>query len=80
MGKEIKAKDILGLPFDKRLELVEDIWDSLAADAQSVPIPDWHRAEIKRRLDRHKANPGTVEAWEDVRARLGAKKAKRPKP
>jgi putative addiction module component (TIGR02574 family) len=80
MGKEIKAKDILGLPFHKRLELVEDIWDSLAADASAVPIPDWQQTELKRRLARHKADPGNVEPWEDVRAKLGRRAAKRSKP
>jgi len=80
MGKEIKAKDILGLPFDKRLELVEDIWDSLAADASAVPIPDWHQVELKRRLARHKADPGEVETWEEVQVKLRGRAAKRSKP
>jgi putative addiction module component (TIGR02574 family) len=77
MGKEIKAEDILGLPFDKRLELVEDLWDSLAADAPSMPVPDWHRAELDRRLARHEADPGAVEPWEEARAALGRKGAAR---
>jgi putative addiction module component (TIGR02574 family) len=80
MGREIKAKDILGLPADRRLELVEDIWDSLAADAMSVPVPDWHRTELDRRLARHKADPGVVEPWDKVRARLGRRAVKRSKP
>jgi putative addiction module component (TIGR02574 family) len=80
MGKEIKAKDILGLPFDKRLQLVEDIWDSLAADASDVPMPDWHKKELKRRLARHKSNPSDVEGWEEIRASLGGRAAQRSKP
>jgi putative addiction module component (TIGR02574 family) len=80
MGKEIKAKDILGLPVDQRLELVEEIWDSLAADASAVPIAGWHQAELQRRLARHKADPGDVETWGEVRAQLAGRAARRSKP
>lgn len=77
MGKEIKAKDILGLPVQDRLRLVEDIWDSLAADPSAVPAPDWHRAELDQRLARHQASPDQVEHWAEVRTRLRKPAAKR---
>ena len=80
MGKEIKAKDIIGLPVDERLRLVEEIWDSLAADPSSVPLPDWHRTELDQRLARYQANPDAVEPWDEVRTRLNKPVAKRPKP
>lgn len=41
---------ILQLPPGQRLQLVEDIWDSLALSEASVPVPEWHRAELDRRL------------------------------
>ena len=43
--------EILQLPATERLKLLEEIWDSLAATPQEVPIPDWHKAELDRRLD-----------------------------
>lgn len=58
----------LRLPVDQRLELVEQLWDSIAADASQVPVPDWHKAELDRRLaDKHAAHL----SWEEVRKRLG---------
>jgi len=42
--------EILQLPLDERLKLVEAIWDSIAATPEAVPVPDWHRAELDRRL------------------------------
>jgi putative addiction module component (TIGR02574 family) len=35
--------EILRLPPDQRLQLVEDVWDSLAASPDDVRVPDWHR-------------------------------------
>lgn len=79
MDKKIKSREILGLPFDKRLQLVEDTWDFLAADASAVPIPDWHQRELRHRLARHQGDPDAVEPWDNVRGRLRSRTAKHPK-
>ena len=43
-------EEILKLPPEQRLQLVEDIWASLAKSEASVPVPAWHRDELDRRL------------------------------
>jgi putative addiction module component (TIGR02574 family) len=55
---------------DERLALIEAIWDSLAADADNLPIPAWHKEELDRRLAAHQDNPRAGSSWEDVKARL----------
>lgn len=59
---------ILQLPPEQRLQLVEDIWDSLAQSEASVPVPEWHRTELDRRL----ADPSEQAAlsWDDVQQGL----------
>lgn len=58
---------IMRLPPGERLQLVEDIWDSLAADAGQIPVPEWH----KRELDRRAADPSPqYVASEEMHARL----------
>ena len=47
----IDVNEILVLPVSERLRLVEAVWDSIAAEAASVPVPDWHREELDRRLN-----------------------------
>lgn len=42
---------LLALPLEERIQLVEDLWDSIAADQGAVPISDAQRAELDRRLD-----------------------------
>ncbi|MFN2420043.1 MAG: addiction module protein [Gemmatimonadota bacterium] len=50
MTSKALLDEILRLPADQRLELIEEIWDSLAADAGKIPVPEWHRRELDRRL------------------------------
>ena len=65
--------EILQLPPSERLRLVEEIWDSLAATPENVPVPDWHKEELDRRLDGPAPGPG--ENWEQVRAKLRDKRS-----
>ena len=49
--------EILKLPVEERLRLVELIWESLAANPSAVPLGDAHRAAIDERLAEHERNP-----------------------
>ncbi len=64
-------EEVEKLPLEERLELAEALWDSIAsADVGSLPIPDWHREELARRLAEYDADPEAGSSWEEVRARL----------
>ncbi len=39
------------LPIDERIRLVEDLWDSIAADQNALPLTSGQRTELDRRLD-----------------------------
>ncbi len=45
-----KAAELASLSVSDRLDLMDELWASLAPDADALPMPDWHVAEIKRRL------------------------------
>ena len=57
----------------EKLQLVQDLWDDLAADPSAVPVPQWHIAEVERRKARLAANPGTGLTWEEVKRRVRAR-------
>lgn len=46
----MKAK-LRTLPIDKRIRLVEDLWDSIAADQAYLLVTDEQKAELDRRLN-----------------------------
>jgi len=52
--------EILKLPAEERMRLLEIIWASLSADPDSVPLSDAHRAVIDERLAEHERNPEDV--------------------
>lgn len=56
------------LPLTERLLLVEDLWDSIARNhATDLPIPDWQKAELTRRREKHLQNPNSVTTWPDIK-------------
>lgn len=67
MSVSIKSLGIDRLGVDERLDLVEQIWDSIAADSAAVPLTDPQRAELDRRIADHEANPDDIVSWENVK-------------
>ncbi|MBI4516180.1 MAG: addiction module protein [Deltaproteobacteria bacterium] len=60
--------EILKLPAEERLRLVELIWDSLAAEPSDIPLGDAHRAVIDERIAEHQGNPEDVVSRDEVLA------------
>ena len=67
MSVSLKSLGIDRLGIEDRLELVEQIWDSIAADSAAVPLTDPQRTELDRRIADHEANPDDVVTWEKVK-------------
>ena len=51
----------------ERLQLVEDLWDSIAKEADQIPVPDWQIEEVERIRLKAEQNPETLENWESAR-------------
>ena len=60
--------EILQLPVEEPLRLVQLIWESVAADPSAVPLGDAHRKVIDERLAEHERNPDDVITRDDVLA------------
>jgi len=59
--------EIRRLPLEERIELVGDVWDTIAASPEDVPTPQWHLRELEKRLA--KADPRYL-SWDEVKERL----------
>ncbi len=68
--KTISASDIAEMPVQQRIQLVEDIWDSIAEMPEAVNIPDWHKQELEKRLGAYHANPDGGSPWSEVKKRI----------
>ncbi len=52
---------------EERLQLVEDIWDSLALGApDAVPVPESHTQELTRRLAAYRQDGAPGRPWREV--------------
>ena len=69
MNKAELIAEAMRLPSDERLQLSEDLWNSVIDDEQWMPTPD-DLAEARRRLEEHRRDPSTAIPVERVLARL----------
>jgi putative addiction module component (TIGR02574 family) len=69
MKQELVA-EILALPVPERVRLVEAIWDSISAVPEALPLTEWQKEELDRRLAEFEANPEAGSTLEEVFARI----------
>lgn len=68
MQKEMEK--ILELSVDQRILMVEEIWDSIAQEPDSVQITENQKKELDQRLEAYKKNPHLGSSWEEVKSKL----------
>ena len=54
------------LSVDQKLRLVEDLWESIAATPEEIPVPQWQKDELARRKAEHLRNPESAIPWEEA--------------
>ena len=53
----------------ERLQLVEDLWDSIVIEEPELPLADWKRDELRRRKERFLNHPSSGRTWDQVKQR-----------
>jgi putative addiction module component (TIGR02574 family) len=62
--------DLRELPVAERIQLVEDLWDSIAADSADVRLSVPQTDELDRRLDRLEQSPSEGVEWATLKSRI----------
>ena len=65
-----RAVDIAALTPEERLSLLEQLWDSLTATPEVIPLTDAQRDELDRRLDDLEVDGPVGIPWDDVLSRI----------
>ena len=68
--RKVCIADILELSVTERILLVEDIWDSIIATPEAVPLTDAQKEELERRLETYHRSPSMGSPWHEVVARI----------
>lgn len=72
MNPSTVTTEYMKLSVSERIQLVEDIWDSIVAEAPDdvFDLSQTQKAELHRRVAEHRADPSSAVPWEQVRAKL----------
>ena len=62
----------------EKLQLVEDLWDDLAATPGDVPVHEWQKRELERRQANLASNPASGLSWEEVKEWIDARASRIP--
>ena len=54
----------------EKLQLVQDLWDDLAASPADVPIHEWQKQEVARRKSNLMKNPVAGLDWSEVKRNI----------
>ena len=68
--KPARLSDVLELPVSERIELVCDLWDSIAQVPEKVALTPEQSAELDRRLGAYRLSPTAGSPWSEVKARI----------
>ena len=63
-------EDLKKLPVSEKIQLVEDLWDSIAAETSPIGLSSQHIAELDHRLDALEKNPRQGTPWSAVREKI----------
>lgn len=64
------SESVFDLSPAEKLQLVEDLWDDLAATPEDVPVHDWQVQELDRRKANLSRNPASGLSWAAVKQRI----------
>ncbi|GAX40424.1 addiction module component [Tolypothrix sp. NIES-4075] len=63
--------DISQLSVAERIQLAEDLWDSILTTPAAVRVSETQQQELDRRLEEYYQNPMQGSSWEQMKQRLG---------
>ena len=63
-------EELFKLSAAERLELVEELWESIADEDEALALSDEQREDLERRLAEADADSAGGAKWEEVRERI----------
>lgn len=66
----MQVQEILQLSIAERIQIVEDVWDSIALEPKSLPLTENERQELERRLQSYRENPDEGVSWDKLQRKI----------
>ena len=65
-----KVAEILELSVAEKIQIVEDIWDSISNSPEELPLSEAEKLELDERLEDYRQNPDNRIEWETLKKNL----------
>ncbi len=65
-----QVADILELSVAEKIQIVEDIWDSISQNPEQLVVSEAEKLELDKRLESYKQNPNDGIEWETLKKNL----------
>lgn len=66
--------ELRALPVEERLQLVEELWNSIVEDQHSLPDQPSIVATLRARKARYEANPASGISWDEAKSHIRPKR------
>ncbi len=66
--------EVLKLSIAERIQLAEDIWDSLKDFPESLELTEDQEKELENRLENYRSNPSEGLSWDELKKQIKASK------
>ncbi len=64
------SAEISRLSLQQKLILAQDIWDSIALEANNLPMPEWQKKELEKRYGQFKQDLVELHDWQQIHNEL----------
>jgi putative addiction module component (TIGR02574 family) len=66
----MQVSEILQLSVAERIQIVEDIWDSISESPEELALSEAEKLELDKRLESYAENPNEGIEWETLKGNL----------
>lgn len=63
-------ESLKGLSIPERIQIVEDLWDSIAIPQENFALSEAQARELEKRIDALEKNESPLSSWDEVRRRI----------
>lgn len=70
----MQVSEILQLSVAERIQIVEDIWDSISKNPEELALSETEKVELDKRLASYEQNPNDGIEWETLKKNLSQNK------
>jgi putative addiction module component (TIGR02574 family) len=64
---DVQFAPVFELTISEKLQLLEDLWDSIATSPENIPVVDWQVEDLELRKENYVQNPNSGSSWENAK-------------